>query len=232
MKQLAGFSTFAGPAVAAAVAGESRAARGAGFAELARSQNNRLVEERPFRRAKPVLRNPALEAQPRKVRLPTLHPLVGYAVLLSVLYEHRAGLNEVERDVVPTALVAQSLRPFVMARPRTVVVLPAAEDLLELSGGEVAFGIDRADERCRHEALVLGGDVEKNGQPLVSPRLVLGRDLKHNVLVSVAPIGRQVVADAPSPLGEDAEHNIGALSDHRPRLVAPGVRLLDKEVRG
>ena len=143
-------STFAGSAVAAPVAGEARTTRGAGFAELARSQNNRLVEERPFRRAKPVLRNPALEAQPRKVRLPTLHPLVGYAVLLSVLYEHRAGLNEVERDVVPTALVAQSLRPFVMARPRPVVVLPAAEDLLELSGGKVAFGIRRTG--CRRFA--------------------------------------------------------------------------------
>ena len=34
------------------------------------------------------------------------------------------------------------------------------------------------------------------------------------------------------PLGEDAEYDIGALSDHRPCLVAPGVRLLDEEVRG
>ena len=225
-------STFAGSAVAAPVAGEARAACGAGFAELARPQGNRLVEERPFRRTKFVLRHPALEAQARKVRLSALHPLVGYAVLLSVLDEHRAGLDEVERDVVSAALVAQSLRPFVMARPRPVVVLPAAEDLLELSGGKVAFGIDRADERCRHEALVLGGNVEKNGQPFISPHLVLGRDLKHDVLVSVAPIGRKMVADAPSPLREDSEHDIGALSDHRPCLVAPGVRLLDEEVRG
>lgn len=225
-------STFAGSTVATPVAGEARTTSRAGFAELARPQGNRLVEERPFRRAKLVLRNPALEAQPRKVRLPTLHPLVGYAVLLSVLDEHRAGLDEVERDVVSAALVAQSLRPFVMAQPRTVVVLAAAEDLLELSGGEVAFGIDRADERCRHEALVLGGDVEKDGQPLVSPRLVLSRDLKHDVLVSVVPIGRQMVADARRPLGKDAKYDIGTLSDHRPCLVAPGVRLLDEEVRG
>ena len=225
-------STFTGSAVAAPVAGEARATSGAGFAELALPQSNRLVEERPFRRAKFVLRQLALEAQARKVRLSALYPLVGYAVLLSVLYEHRAGLDEVERDVMPAALVAQSLRPFVMARPRPVVVLPAAEDLLELSGGEVAFGIDRADERCRHEALVLGGDVEKNGQPLVRPRLVLGRDLEHDVLVSVAPIGRKMVADSPSPLGEDTEHDIGTLSDHRPRIVAPGIRLLDEEVRG
>ena len=225
-------STFACPAVAAPVAGETRTARGAGFAELAGPQGNRLVEERPFRRTKLVLRRPALEAQARKVRLSALHPLVGYAVLLSVLDEHRAGLDEVERDVVSAALVAQSLHPFVMARPCPVVVLPAAEDLLEPSGGEVAFGIDRADERCRHEALVPGGDVEKNGQPFVSPRLVLGRDLKHDVLVSVAPVGRQVVADAPRPLGEDAEHDVGTLSDHRPCLVAPGIRLLDEEVRG
>ena len=182
--------------------------------------------------AKPVLRFPALKAQPRKIRLSTLNSLVGYAVLLSVLDEHRAGLDEVERDVVSAALVAQSLRPFVMARPRPVVVLPAAEDLLELSGGKVAFGIDRADERCRHEALVLGGNVEKDGQPFICPRLVLRRDLEHDVLVAVAPIGRKMVADAPRPLGEDAEHDIGALSDHTPCLVAPGVRLLDEEVRG
>ena len=225
-------STFAGSAVAAPVAGEARAACGAGFAELARPQGNRLVEERPFRRAKLVLRNPALEAQARKVRLSALHPLVGYTVLLSVLDEHRASLDEVERDVVPAALVAQSLRPFVMARTRPVVVLPPTEDLLKLAGGKVAFGIDRADERCRHEALVLGGDIKEYGQPFVYPRLVFGRDLKHDVLVSVAPIGRKMVADAPSPLREDSEHDIGALSDHRPCLVAPGVRLLDEEVRG
>lgn len=152
--------------------------------------------------------------------------------LLPVLDEHRTGLNEVESDVVSATLAAQSLRPFVMARPRPFVVLPAAEDLLKLSGGKVALGIDRPDERSRHETLVLGGDIEEDRQPLVSPRLVLGRDLKHDVLVSVAPIGRQMVADAPRPLGEDSEHDIGAPSDHRPRLVAPGVRLLDEEVRG
>ena len=48
-------STFAGSAVAAPVAGEARAARGAGFAELARPQCNRIVKERSFRRAKFVL---------------------------------------------------------------------------------------------------------------------------------------------------------------------------------
>ena len=100
----------------------------------------------PFRRTKFVLRHPALKAQARKVRLSALHPLVGYAVLLSVLDEHRAGLDEVERDVVSAALVAQPLRPFIMARPRPVVVLPAAEDLLELAGGKVAFGIVFANQ--------------------------------------------------------------------------------------
>ena len=225
-------STFAGSAVAAPVAGEARAACGAGFAELARPQGNRLLKERPFRRTKLVLRHPALKAQARKVRLSALNSLIRYAVLFSVLDEHRAGLDEVERDVVAAALVAQSLRPFVMARPRPIVVLAPAEDLLELAGSEVTFGIDRADERSRHEALVLGGNVEKDGQPFVCPCLVLRRDLENDVLVTVAPIGRQMVVDAPRPLGEDAEHDIGALSDHRPRLVAPGVRLLDEEVRG
>ena len=38
-------STFAGSAVAAPVAGEARAASGAGFAELTRPQGNRFVEE-------------------------------------------------------------------------------------------------------------------------------------------------------------------------------------------
>ena len=73
-------STFAGSAVAAPVAGETRTTSGAGFAELVRPQGNRLVEERPFRRAKFVLRHPALKAQAQKVRLSALYPLVGYAV--------------------------------------------------------------------------------------------------------------------------------------------------------
>ena len=182
--------------------------------------------------AKPVLRFPALKAQPRKIRLSALNSLVGYAVLLSVLDEHRAGLDEVEHDVVAAALVAQRLDPFVVAGPRAVVVLATAEDLLELAGGEVMFGIDRADERSCHEALVLGGNVEEDGEPFVCPRLVLRRDLEHDVLVAVAPVGRKMVADAPRPLGEDAEHDVRTLSDHTPRLVAPGVRLLDEEVRG
>ena len=110
-------------AVAAAVAGQVRAAGGAGFAELPCPQDNRLVEERPFWMAKPVLRLPALKAQPRKIRLSALNSLVGYAILLSVLDEHRAGLDEIKRDIVAAALVAQPLRPFVMARTRPVVVL-------------------------------------------------------------------------------------------------------------
>ena len=104
-------STLASSAVAAAVTGQARAAGGAGFAELPCPQDNRLVEERPFGMAKPVLRFPALKAQPRKIRLSALNALVGYAVFLSVLDEHRAGLDEVERDVVSAALVAQPLYP-------------------------------------------------------------------------------------------------------------------------
>ena len=224
--------TFAGSAVATAVTGQARTAGGAGFAELACPQSYRLVEERPFRMAKPVLRLPPLEAQSRKIRLSALNSLIRYAVRFSVLDEHRAGLDEVECNVVAAALVAQPLRPFVMARPSPVVVLAPTEDLLELAGGEVAFGIDRADERSRHETLVLGGNVEKDGQPFVCPCLVLRRDLENDVLVTVAPIGRQMVVDAPRPLGEDAEDDVGALSDHTPRLVAPGIRLLDEEIRG
>ena len=56
--------TFAGSAVAAAVAGQARAAGGAGFAELACPQSYQLVEERSFWVVKFVLRHSPLKAQP------------------------------------------------------------------------------------------------------------------------------------------------------------------------
>lgn len=61
------------------------------------------------------MRRPSLKTQAGKIRLPALHPLVLYAVALAILYEHRPRLDEVERDIVPSTLVAQRLDPFVMA---------------------------------------------------------------------------------------------------------------------
>lgn len=70
----------------------------------------------------------------------------------SFFHEHGAGLDEVEGYAVGAALEAERLHPLEMAGARSVVVLPAAEHLLDEPLGKVLLRVERADERGRHEA--------------------------------------------------------------------------------
>lgn len=215
-------------AVGATIAGHAAAARGTVVAE--EWSVGLLVEQTRFRVRQPEVDGAALVAQTRLEGLQGLRPFVGDAVGATLLDEDRACLDEVEGDVVAAALVAQALDPLIVTGTRPVVVLAAAQHLLYLAGSEVGLGIYRPDEGCRHEALVPGREVQQDGEPFVRPSLILGRDLQQHVLVPIAPVRGQAFAYAVRPLGQQSEDDVRPLPHDAPCLVAPRVRLLDKEI--
>ena len=87
------------------------------------------------------------------------------------------------------------------------------------------------DKRCAHDAAVLGGRGQQEGNPLVGAALVLAGDVQHDVVPAVAPVGRKTGGEALGPLGENVEPHVGAFADDSPGLVAPRVCFGHQEVR-
>ena len=218
-------------AAAASAARHPRPAGGAYLPELRFRLGDFRSEERAFGHTELAGHLLSFKTQSRAEGLPALRPLVGDMVGLPVLHEHGAGLDEVEGHAVGAALEAERLHPLEMAGARPVVVLPAAEHLLDESRGEVILRVERTDERGRHESPVLRRGAKEDRESLVSPPLVLRRDAEHHVLVALAPIGREALGEPLRTLGEKKEEHVRTLPDDLPRLFSPRVGLLDEEVR-
>ena len=218
-------------AAAASAARHPRPAGGAYLPELRLRLGDFRSEERAFGHTELAGHFPPFKTQSRAECLPALRPLVGDMVGLSVFHEHGAGLDEVEGHAVGAALETERLHPLEMAGTGPVVVLPAAEHLLDKSRGEVILRVERADERGRHKAPVLRRGVQENRKALVRPPLVLRRDAEHHILVALTPVCGKTLSEPLRPLGEKEEEYVRALPDDLPRLAPPLVGLLDEEVR-
>jgi len=72
-----------------------------------------------------------------------------------ILAKHRAGLYEVEGDIVLFALLIEQLYPLISARAAAVIVFAAAKHLLNLSFCKITVNIYRANQRRSHNSLVL-----------------------------------------------------------------------------
>lgn len=139
-------------AAGAAVAGQAATAAPALRAEIRRIQPlwrklaEFVLQIKPHR--PPAKRHAGLK------RHLALHALVRHEIPPAVLDEVRARLDEIERHRVRAALAGQRAHPIKIARARAVVILAAADHLLDLPFGQIFFNIDRADQRRGHNALV------------------------------------------------------------------------------
>jgi len=79
---------------------------------------------------------------------------------------------------------------------------------------------------------VADGQVEEDGQALVSTPLVLDRAADGHVRISFAPVFGQGLQDAFRPLGDNVEKQVTPSTYHQPCIRAPLIGLLDKEVGG
>ena len=155
-----------------------------------------------------------------------LHPFVRHPVEPAVLDEVGAGFDEAEGHVIIHALLTKRLDPCEIAGPGTVIVLPAALDPLDLPGGQPGSEAHRADEGGAHDALMLEGQLQQEGDALIRPALVLTGDIEKDVLPPISPIVRETAAHPLGPLGQQEEHYVPALADDAPGILPPLIRFL------
>ena len=173
---------------------------------------------------------PSLKVHTGFISHPALQLLAGQVVALAVLDEHGAGLNKAEGHVSFHAFLPERLDPIEIAGAGTIVVFAAADDLLDLPGGKVLPDAHRPDEGCAHNALVLEGQVEQNGNALIGAALILTGDIEKDVVPAAAPVRRQTLPHPLRPFGEQKKHHIAALTHDVPRFRPPRVGLFQKEI--
>lgn len=106
----------------------------------------------------------------------------------------------------------------------------ARGDLLDL-GGEVLRDVERSEQRCADDQLVAQGRFQQQRKPAVGRRLILDGAAHDQILVAVAPVGRQDLHQAVYAFGDEEEAQVAARADHLPRLGAPCVGLFDQKIR-
>ena len=156
--------------------------------------------------------------------------LAGQVIAFAILDEHSAGLDETEGDVGLHALLPQGLYPVEIAGAGTIVVFAAADDLLDLPGGQILPDAHRPDEGRTHDALVLERQFQQKRDALISAALVLAGDIEKDVVPAAAPVRRQTLPHPLGALGQQEKHHIAALTHDVPRFRPPRVGLFQKEI--
>ena len=119
-----------------------------------------------------------------------LQLLVGQVVAPAVLDEHGAGLDKAEGYIGIHAFLPERLDPIKIAGAGTIIVFAAADDLLDLPGGKVLPDAYWPDEGRAHDALVLEGQVEQDGNALIGAALIFTGDVEKDVVPTAAPVRR------------------------------------------
>lgn len=178
------------------------------------------------------MNGPALIVHAGFISHSALQLLAGQVVAPAVLDEHGAGLDKAEGYVGIHAFLPERLDPIEIAGAGTIIVFAAADDLLDLPGGKVLPDTHRSDEGRAHDALVLEGQVEQDGNALIGAALILAGDIEKDVVPSAAPVRRQTLPHPLRPLCEQKKHHIAALAHDVPRLNPPRVGCFQEEIRG
>ena len=172
----------------------------------------------------------AFEVHAGLVGHPALQLLAGQVVAFTVFDEHSAGLDKAECYVGIHAFLTERFDPIKIAGAGTIVVFAAADDLLDLPGGQILPDAHRPDEGRAHNTLVLEGQAEQNRNALVGTALIFTGDVEKDVVPSAAPVRRQALSYPLRPLGEQKKHHIAALAHDVPRFRPPRVGLFQKEI--
>lgn len=178
------------------------------------------------------MNGPALKIHAGFISHPALQLFAGQVVAFTVFDEHSASLDKAEGHVGIHAFLPERLDPIEIAGAGTIVVFAAADDPLDLPGGKVLPDAYRSDEGRAHDALVLEGQVEQDGNALIGAALILAGDIEKDVVPSAAPVRRQTLPHPLRPLCEQEKHHIAALAHDVPRLNPPRVGFFQEEIRG
>ena len=148
----------------------------------------------------------------------------------TILDKDRARLNKAEGYVIRLALLGESLHPIEITGACTVIVLTTCNNLLDLSRSEVILDIYRPDKGGCHNTFMLERQLQKQRNSLVSTTLILTRYVEEDIIPAIAPIFGQALSHTLGTLREKKKLHIATGFDYLPRLIAPHIGLIQKEV--
>lgn len=129
------------------------------------------------------------------------------------------------------ALIMNVNDPFIVKRPGVSARLPAYRDLLDQRRIKIIAKVDFLQHRSDNHKAVLDWQCQKKRQSRISPVLVLNRATNGDIVLSLSPIIRKTVGKPFNPFCEKEERAVAALAHDFPDVIAPGIGLLNKEIR-
>lgn len=129
------------------------------------------------------------------------------------------------------ALFGKGLYPIEITGACAIVILTSGNDLFDLSGCEVFSDFNAADQRCGHNTFVLERQLKQKRNTLVSTLLVLARYIEKYIFPAIAPIRGQCFLHTFRAFGQEKKLHIAPGFDYPPRLFAPRIRFVQKEIR-
>lgn len=168
---------------------------------------------------------------PGFVRHFALYALARNAITLPVLDKLGSGFDETERYIVRTALFGEGFYPVEITGTRAIVIFTSGNNLFDLSRHEVFLDFDTADQGGGHNALVFERQFQQERNTLVGSLLILARHIEKYILPAIAPIRRQGFPYTFGTFGQKKKFHIAPGFDNTPCLLAPRIRVLQKEIR-
>ena len=138
---------------------------------------------------------------------------------------------EAEGNVLFHALAAQVQNPVIVAGPGLHAGLLSRGHLLD-PVIQIGAQIQPLQQGRGDDGAVFDGQVQEDGQAVVRPILIFHRTADEHIVIALAPVRRQAVRQPVDAFGEEIEPAVAALAHHPPALRPPGVRVLQKEIRG
>lgn len=120
--------------------------------------------------------------------------------------------------------------PIIIQWPGIFAGFAAYRHVFYQSRVEVLAQIDRFEHRFYHYHSVFDGQRKKDGQAIVGAVLILGGAAYVDIIVSVAPVGRQTFFEPVYALGKESELAIAAQLDNPPNFRAPRVGFLNQKI--
>ena len=150
----------------------------------------------------------------------------------SVFNQAGACLMESEGNAAVAALAAQVGHPAEIQRSGIFARFSPRRDFLHKFRIQVWAQVDFLKHRGHDYEPVAERQVEEKGEPRVGAVLILYGASDGDMMVSLPPVIGQTDGEPLYTLGDEEESAVVASADYLPDFIAPGISLLDKEIRG
>lgn len=151
---------------------------------------------------------------------------------LTVLDEPCPGLLEPERYACFGTDIAKCQYPIEVARANIASGFSTCDYLLRPLANIIWCEVDAFQQRFADDNLMPDGGGAVDREAVICPRLVLDGAADGNVVITLAPVGRQALNQTVDTFRDHHKVEVTPYANHLPGLRAPCVGIFYKEVGG